>query len=118
MLDVWLTSKYSFDFGLGFSLCAETYVNFGPFGSLFFIIIGIIFGCFVTIIDNKENEMGKFAKYIVYAMLFSNATIFRRMSYTLFKNIFYVIICMGVLTFIVGYNKKRGEVHEQKISNI
>ena len=64
-----------------------------------------------TNIDNKK-EPKKFNKYVAYAMLFANFTVFRRMSYTLFKNMFYIIICIGISTLVIGYKKKRGEEHE------
>ena len=65
-----LNSYYGnlFAFGVGYSVIAEAYYNFGEFGYLFMIVIGYLIG---KIFSKNYTESSDLGKYIQLVMLFS-----------------------------------------------
>lgn len=65
----WLTEKLNLNYGSGFSMCAETYVNFGNFGVLVFIIFGVIIGKIFTLFEKNIYE-NKYPEVVFSFILF------------------------------------------------
>lgn len=99
-----------FDYGVGYSVIAESYFNFGNIGFLSVFIQAIIINKLFNI--NNENKFGKYIKYI---MLFSLITYPRRSFETLLKAIEYCIVLIIFLIYIFSYKKiKKRTRYEQK----
>lgn len=82
-------------FGVGFSLNAEAYVNFGWFGLLSIFILSLIINYFLSVYRcGAINE--KYGEYISLVMLFSWGTLVRRDSYYIWKAIMYNIVFINI----------------------
>lgn len=105
--EVWLAAslqnKYGslYSFGVGYSVIAEAFYNFGSFAFISTFVQGLIIGLFV----NNYNSQTKFSKYIKYIMLFSLLTYPRRSFITLLKSVEYCVVLVGLLIYL--YSSKR-----------
>lgn len=108
-LDIWLTNEVNADYGLGFSMMAESYCNFGYVGIILIFFVGLFMFYFLSgnIIRNGDirfkNAVSAIALYI-----FTNIA---RNSLSLsVRNIFYGIIIplllIKVLRMIMVGGKK------------
>lgn len=97
----WLEQHYSYNFGLGFSLNAESYVNFGWFGLIAILVICSIIAKILRE-PNFKNKNYKFSQYISFVMLFVTITLPRRELYYLIKgytyNVFLISICFTLIS--------------------
>lgn len=97
-----LHSEYGsvYDFGVGYSVIAESYYNYGYYGFVAVLLQAIIIGSLMSSLDRSSNNM--FAKYIYFVMLYSLATYPRRSFFTLIKSIEYcvllVFVCIALYT--------------------
>lgn len=100
-LDVWLTQKYNANYGLGFSMFAESYYNFGYLGIVFIFFVGLFMFYFISgnIIKNwslsYKNAVTAIALYI-----FTNVA--RKPMGLSVRNVFYGIIIPLLLIKIVN----------------
>ena len=101
----WLSAKYGdfYDFGVGYSVIAESYYNFGILGFISVFIQSIIIS---KLINLSTADKSKFRKYIKYIMLFALLTYPRRSFITLLKGIEYYIVFIILAIFII-YRSKR-----------
>lgn len=97
----WLEEHYSYNFGLGFSLNAESFVNFGWFGLIAIFLICVIVAR-VLKEPNFKNKSYKFSQYISFVMLFIAITLPRREIYYLIKGYVYNVILVSVLFILIG----------------
>ena len=51
----WLQDVLGLDYGPGFSMAAEAYINFGWFGILFMMLLGCFYGWLFSLISRKEE---------------------------------------------------------------
>lgn len=116
--ETWLANSLNkrfnnlYSFGVGYSVIAEAYYNFGKFAFISIFFQGLIIGMFVN--NYKDNK--KFSKYIKYVMLFSLLTYPRRSLISLLKSIEYCIVLVMLLLFF--YMRKRGGKEIENHSNM
>lgn len=107
----WIGDYYNYGFGLGFSLNAESYINFGWFGFIaIFLIHLVIFSWLNKIVRNKSSL---FAMYSSCVLLFLWCTLPRRDSYYVWKALMYAIIVIKIylMIFVNNYQKKKDETY-------
>lgn len=66
-LGEWLSNRLNTSYGTGFSMCAEAYINFGLFGVIIFMFMGVAFSSFFGAIETeikKENY-----PYVVFVLI-------------------------------------------------
>lgn len=95
----WIQNTYGtkLGFGLGFSLIAESYYNFGYNGWIVVLIIGYLIGAFLS---KKPNDCSNWEKYIELVLLMGFLTISRRDFYQLLKQLEYSIFVMALYIYI------------------
>ncbi|WP_175550472.1 O-antigen polysaccharide polymerase Wzy [Bacteroides luti] len=59
-LNAWLTKKVDMGYGTGFSMVAESYINFGWFGSIVMLLMGYVFASFMNVSKIRNNDYAKF----------------------------------------------------------
>ena len=99
----WIEEYYNYTFGLGYSLNAESYSNFGMLGFIWNFVLCIIVAYFLAE-PNFEEENTKFSQYTGLSLLYIWFTMPRRSSYYIGNFIFYYIILTGLI-FII-FSKK------------
>ena len=116
--ETWLANSLNdkfgnlYKFGVGYSVIAEAYYNFGKFAFISIFIQGLIIGLFINRFDDKN----KFAIYIKYIMLFSLMTYPRRTFITLLKSIEYCVVLVIILIWC--FSKKKGKFKNENIDNL
>lgn len=95
----WLTEYVGINFGAGYSLVAESYVNFAWFGLIAIFIIGLLIGLLLNIRTSNRSDFGY---YVRYAMLYTLFTLPRRGVFWFFNSIFYYIIVIIVLKKVIS----------------
>ena len=90
-----------YDFGVGYSVIAESFFNFGKIGFITIFFQGFIIGKLLNIHENT-----KFKKYVKYIMLFSLITYPRRSFLTLLKSLEYCIFLIMIFIWLASYKKK------------
>ena len=100
----WISLNYDYTFGVGYSLCAESYANFGTLG---FVAIFII-GCILYKLFISSNN--KFSIYCSLILLFEYITLPRRNFYYVLNHFFYCVL-MVALVIVMFCNKKEGKRH-------
>lgn len=83
-------------FGLGYSLVAESYLNFGAYG--FFIIA--LFGIFVGKLCGREDR-SPFDRYLSYSFLWAFLTLARRGFEFPVNSIEYIFVFLPILVFVL-----------------
>lgn len=108
----WLASQLhatygtTFDYGVGYSVIAESFYNFGNLGFLIVMIQGYIIQKILSIRFEKNNKFGMYIKVI---MLWALTTYPRRSFYTLEKALEYNVLLIIVAILIIGSMLKRGK---------
>lgn len=101
--EFWITEKIGFDFGIGYSLSAESYFNFGYFGLIAILFIGIIIGKILSYSENSQyRSTNLFKKYAMYVMTYEIMTLPRRGMYSFFNSLSYDIILVALLAIILS----------------
>lgn len=99
-LDEWLTNSMGYDFGTGFSLVAESYLNFGNKGFYIFIIIGLLISSLLQVdLSNEENIFKNFQGLILLFLIFTAP---RRQFYNIASGIFYTYIVFPMIIYILS----------------
>lgn len=95
------------DFGVGFSLIGESYMNFAWFGLAAVFIIALIIMKFISVDYSNCSPWGK---YVQLVLLIDLMTFSRRGFYDLVKDIEYSVFIMAFLLwgFYLIKHKKRG----------
>lgn len=101
----WLTNKLEVNFGTGFSMCAEAWINFGYFGILLFffwgVVLGRLFGSIETFISNEE-----FNKVAFILIIFWFCLVLPRNSFiSIIRGLFYYAIPIYLLCNNFKYRK-------------
>lgn len=115
--EVWLGNvlhaKYGtfYDFGVGYSVIAESYLNFGFMGFISVFVQAYIIQRLFSLVNTKNT---KFTYYIELILLYSLITYPRRSINTLFKTIEYCILLVMVIIFIANSLVRRSNKYEQK----
>ena len=103
----WQSQYFNYDFGLGFSLNAESYINFGWFGLLaIFLLCLFIFR--MLSYSLKNNEKPNFSLYKSMVLLMLWFTLPRRDTYFVWKSIIYAIAFIYLYLLIFCKKIKRG----------
>lgn len=85
------------DFGVGFSLIGESYMNFSWFGLIAIGIIGILIMKFIS---HEFSKCGKWQQYMQIVLLICFMTFARRSFYDLLKDIEYSIFGVALVLFV------------------
>lgn len=95
----WLQNTYGnvFGFGLGFSLIAESYYDFGNYGVLIILLLGLLVG---RLLVKDPSECSNWEKYIEIVLLLGFITVFRRDFYQLLKQVEYSIFFMALYLYL------------------
>lgn len=106
-LSDWLASKYGnlYSFGVGYSVIAEAYYNFGFFGFISVFIQGLIIGKIMG--NSNDKNKTKFQKYVEYILLFALLTYPRRSFLTLLKCIEYYIVFIILAIFLISQRNRK-----------
>lgn len=114
VFESWEAEYFSyFDFGLGFSLNAEGYINFGCFGFLSVFLICLLVAFFLNRYQRYE-ENSVFPKYAACVLLFLWFTLPRRDSYYVWKALVYSVVLVMVYLWLTcsAWRKRAGRGHE------
>lgn len=105
--EAWINQYYSqYNFGVGFSLNAEAYINFGWFGFIaIFILCYIIFANLSTNFRLKK-EGSRYGTYKVITLLFLWLTLPRRSSYYIWNALFWCVFVIGIYLKLMCSTKK------------
>lgn len=112
--ELWLANSLNqtygnlYEFGVGYSIIAESYYNFGNYGWIAVMVIGILVQ---WLIGKDYCTLSKFNKYIQLIMLWSLITFPRRGFYELMKSIEYNIFTIIVIIFCMY------QFHYRKLKN-
>lgn len=120
--DTWLAAQLAttygtfFEWGVGFSLIAEAYMNFGDYAYLAIFVISFL----ITWIVDRENigNAKLFNEYVKTIMMSSLITLPRRSSYFIVKEIEYCIIIPVLIILAVVLLSHLFVSHETNESNI
>lgn len=96
----------TFDYGVGYSVIAESFYNFGNYGFLIVLLQGYLIQKILSIRFEGNEKLGMYIKVI---MLWALTTYPRRSFYTLEKALEYDVLLIIVLILIVGRMLKRGK---------
>ena len=55
-LGEWLTDKLRLNYGTGYSMCAEAYINFGPWGYWIMLLLGFLLGKILGVTNARLKE--------------------------------------------------------------
>lgn len=106
-LNDWLQKTMSLDYGPGYSIVAEAYINFGDFGFLIMIFLGYCFASILSIdIKDKRNPLLLVISFIFCFLIIKTV---RNSFLTTVRSIFYYILPIYmIVTFIYNgrINKK------------
>lgn len=104
-LEDFLTNYYSFDFGVGYSLFAESYYNFRWFGLVVLFLEGLLFG---KLLNLDSACTGSWKKYVPIALFSMLITIPRRDIVFLSNYIALCVIVPYLLIVICAAIKNKG----------
>jgi oligosaccharide repeat unit polymerase len=109
LLDVWVTDSFKASFGLGFSLVAESYLNFKWLGVVVMFGYGFLLGKLFACDDLKHQNDWKI--YVSFALFGALFTLPRRMSIFFVDTFFWCIICVWlawkVMAILLNKTEKR-----------
>lgn len=111
-LEGWLTEIFGFNFGVGFNLIAEAYLNFG-FGS---ILIMFLYGLLLNHIFNFELKSGNWNLYKSLVMFVVLMTLPRRATLYFVDQWMLCIIVMWLFCQIIALFRKKSQrelLHEK-----
>lgn len=98
----WIDKYYSqYNFGVGFSLNAEAYINFGWFGiiAIYFLMTVVLSN--LSKASHQKKCGSKFGFYKEVALSYVWMTLPRRSSYYIWNGIFWCVIIMGLYLRII-----------------
>lgn len=104
--NVWQTQYLPFDFGLGFSLNAESYMNFGWYGLISVFLICLVVLYFLNKYQKYEEDE-VFYKYVSCILLFAWSTLARRDSYYVWKALTYCVLLIEVFVLLTCKKKRK-----------
>ena len=102
----WVEDYYNYTFGLGYSLNAEAYSNFGYWGIIWIFIIGLIV-CICLKEPNINDSEYKFENYKSLALLFAFFTMPRRSCFYITNFLFYYVFVVGIILILLSKPRKR-----------
>lgn len=95
----WLEQYYTYTFGLGYSLNAEAYSNFGYMGWLWIFVLCTIVAKVLAEPDFSAND-NKFSQYSALALLYIWFTMPRRSCYYIVNFYVWYVIVIGLLILV------------------
>lgn len=105
----WLYEKYDFSFGLGYSLNAESYANFGYYGFIWiFVICGLVAKALADPIFSSRNK--RFSQYTSLALLFAWFTMPRRSCYYYINFYVYIVLVIGIVLYIFSRTRMKSKI--------
>lgn len=121
--ETWLAAKLEttygtfFEWGVGYSLIAEAYMNFGDYAYLAIFVIAFLLTWLID--KNQFGNTKLFSQYIKTVMTYALLTAPRRSLYTTLKEIEYDIILfvviIAVIMFIAPLFKNNDEVANEQV---
>lgn len=100
----WISNDYEYTFGTGYSLCAESYANFGFAGFIVLFFIGLII---VKLLQNDQDN--KFSLYSSAVLMFEFFTLPRRNFYYVINHLFYCIVMMSIVILLLAPSRRRAK---------
>lgn len=91
------THALGYSFGLGYSVIAESFFNFGYFGALAVFVQGFIMKRILSVRFSNDD---KFSVYLNLIMMYALLTYPRRQFYTLLKAVEYDVVLIVILLLI------------------
>lgn len=104
----WIENDFDYTFGTGYSLCAESYANFGYWGFIALYFIGL---AIIKVIQVDTTK--KFSIYTSMVMLFELFTLPRRNCYYILNHSFYCILVIAAFILITT----RSDNYRQEIQH-
>ena len=121
--ETWLAAKLEttygtfFEWGVGYSLIAEAYMNFGDFAYLAIFVIAFLLTWLID--KNQFGNTKLFSQYIKTVMAYALVTASRRSIYTTLKEIEYdiilFVIIIAVIMFIAPLFQNNDEVSNEQV---
>ena len=105
----WLESYYDYTFGLGYSLNAEAYSNFGQLGFIWIFILSIIVARWLSE-PNFNSKKNKFSQYCGLSLLYIWFTMPRRSCYYVLNFIVYYVLIMGFALLLTCKKEIKDEI--------
>ena len=102
-LGEWLTNKMELSYGSGYSMVAEAYMNFGPYGFIMMYILGFFFASMFGVLESAIKK--KNAPVIVFTLIvfWMSLRLPRNSFIGLVRSLFYY----GFLLYLIIKNKKK-----------
>lgn len=104
----WFSQEYiGISYGAGFSIIAESLINYGPYVSIFFLALqGYIFSKFLIVenIDIKKEPVSLFLRVSTTSVLISAA---RNMILNTLKNWVFSVLIIYIIVLVVKYMYKK-----------
>lgn len=97
----WISNDYEYTFGTGYSLCAESYANFGFSGFVVIFFIGLMI---IKLLQNDTDN--KFSLYSSAVLMFEFFTLPRRNFYYVINHPFYCVIMISIVILIFATSRK------------
>lgn len=105
----WLQDSLDIQYGPGFSMVAEAYVNFGAFGFIIMMILGFVFARIMNI--DARGLKNPLILVLSFVFCFLIIKTVRNSFLTTVRSVFYYILPI-YLVVIYGYNGKLIDGHE------
>ena len=105
----WLTEYTNLDYGIGYSIIAEAYYNFGEFAIIIMFLLGFLFCKFLYLSIHDYESINGFEYYKKLVMFYFISTIPRRGFITFIDGWFYGIIVVSFIMFslkVIKYKNK------------
>jgi oligosaccharide repeat unit polymerase len=100
-LSTWLTKTINFPYGTGFSIIAETYINFSWFGPIMMCIIGAILGWYFTRVDKNNWKLNP-ERLVLMLMIFSMTVMTARNNFlSIIRAIFYYSLPTYLMIYFI-----------------
>lgn len=119
----WLQDVLGLNYGPGFSMAAEAYINFGWLGILFMMLLGCFYGWLFSLITRKEDpkQYNPIVLFLVFSILSLTMMTVRNSFIETVRAFFYYtipvcVLCMMIAEYMSRYNKKVSIVENSKIN--
>ncbi len=97
IFEEWIKRYYGqYKFGLGFSLNAEAYINFGWLGIIAIFLLMIVVLSNLSTANIQKKFGSKYGVYKVTVLLYIWMTLPRRSSYYIWNGLFWCVFIMGL----------------------
>ncbi len=121
----WLQDVLGLDYGPGFSMAAEAYINFGWFGILFMMLLGCFYGWLFSLISRKEEpeQYNPIVFFFVFSILSLTIMTVRNSFIETVRAFFYYtipvcVLCIMIAEYIGKYQLKVSLINDKNENRI